>query len=125
MVLATLAIVLQIAPLLFPSACSSTCVSKGKGNNVRRHNNKKSFLICNFRKNKGHYVEACYTSQRILQNTAALTQFELSAMESHSKSSPASSLSMAYLQDMVNQVYLPSSSVSNTTISMISGTSLT
>ena len=46
-------------------------------------------------------------------------------MDSHSKSSPASSLSIANLQDMVNQVHLPSSSVSNTALSTISGTSPT
>ena len=100
-------------------------VSKGKGNNVKRHNNKKSLLICSFYKNKGHSVETCYTHQRILQNTTALTQSELSAMDSHSKSGLASSLSIADLQDMVNQVHLPSSSASNTTFSMISSTSPT
>ena len=46
-------------------------------------------------------------------------------MNSHSKSGPASSLSIADLQDMVNQVHLPSSSASNTALSMISGTSPT
>ena len=35
-------------------------------------------------------------------------------MDSHSKSGPSSSLSIADLQDMVNQVHLPSSSASNT-----------
>ena len=44
-------------------------------------------------------------------------------MESHSKSSPASSLSIVDLQDMVNQVHLPSSSASNTALSTISSTS--
>ena len=83
--------------IFFPSIGSSTYVSKGKGNNVRRHNNKKSLLNCSFYKNKGHYVESCYTRQRILHNTAALTQSELSAMESHSKSGPTLSLSMADL----------------------------
>ena len=76
--------------------------SKGKWNNVRRHNNKKSLLICNFYKNKGHFVETCYTRRCILQNTAALTQSELSAMDSHSKYGLASSLSIVDLQDMVN-----------------------
>ena len=97
----------------------------GRDNNVRRHKNKKSLLICSLCKNKGHYVETCYTRQRILQNTIALTQSELSAMNSHSKSSPTSSLSIADLQDMVNQVHLPSSSASNTALSTISGTSPT
>ena len=46
-------------------------------------------------------------------------------MDSHSKSGPASSLSIADLYDMVNQVHLPSSSASNTALSMISGTSPT
>ena len=46
-------------------------------------------------------------------------------MDSHSKSGPASSLSMVDLQDMVNQVHLPSSSASNTALSTISGTSPT
>ena len=46
-------------------------------------------------------------------------------MDSHSKSGPASSLSIADLQDMVNQVHLPSSSASNTALSTISGTSPT
>ena len=46
-------------------------------------------------------------------------------MASHSKSDPASSLSIEDLQDMVNQVHLPSSSASNTALSTISGTSLT
>ena len=90
MVLATPATVSQTATLVFPSVNSPTSVSKGKGNNVRRHNNKKSLLICSFYKNKGHSVETCYTRQRILQNTTALTQYELSAMDSHSKSGPAS-----------------------------------
>ena len=122
MVLATPAIVLQT---VFPSVSSPTSISKGKGNNVRRHNNKKSLLICSFCKNKSHSIETCYTRQRILQNTAALTQFELSAMDSHSKSGLASSLSIAYLHDMVNQVHLPSSNASNTALSTISGTSPT
>ena len=46
-------------------------------------------------------------------------------MDSHSKSGPASSLSIENLQDMVNQVHLPSSSASNTALSTISGTSPT
>ena len=46
-------------------------------------------------------------------------------MDSHSKSDLASSLSIADLQDMVNQVHLPSSSASNTALSTISGTSST
>ena len=46
-------------------------------------------------------------------------------MDSHSKSDPASSLSIADLQDMVNQVHLPSSIASNTACSTISGTSPT
>ena len=73
MVLATPATVLQIVTPVFSSISSPTSVSKGKGNNVRRHNNKKSLLIYSFYKNKGHSVETCYTRQRILQNTAALT----------------------------------------------------
>ena len=107
MVLATPTAILQTVTPVFPSVSSSTYVSKGKGNNVRLHNNKKSLLICNFCKNKGHSVETYYTRQRILQNTTALTKFELSAIEFHSKSGPASSLSIADLQDMVNQVHLP------------------
>ena len=43
-------------------------------------------------------------------------------MDSHSKSDPASSLSIVYLQDIVNQVHLPSSSASNIALSTISGT---
>ena len=43
-------------------------------------------------------------------------------MESHSKSDPTSSLSIADLQDMVNQVHLPPSNASNTALSTISGT---
>ena len=43
-------------------------------------------------------------------------------MDSHSKSGPASSLSIADLQDMVNQVHLPSSSASNIALSTTSGT---
>ena len=125
MVLTTPATVSQTVTPVFPSVSSPTSVSKGKGNNVKRHNNKKSLLICSFYKNKGHYVETCYIRQRILQNTAALTQSELSAIDSHSKSGPASSLSIADLQDMVNQVHLPSSSASNTALSTISGTSPT
>ena len=125
MVLATQAIVPQTITPVFPSRSSRTYVSKGKGNNVRRHNNKKSLLICSLCKNKGHSIETCYTRQRILQNTAALTQSELLAMDSHSKSGLASSLSIADLQDMVNQVHLPSSNVSNTALSTILGTSLT
>ena len=46
-------------------------------------------------------------------------------MDSHSKSGPASSLSIADLQDMVNQVHLPSSSASNIALSTTSGTSPT
>ena len=125
MVLTTPAVVPQTVTPIFLSISSSTYVSKGKGNNVRRHNNRKSLLICSFYKNKGHSVETCYTHQRILHNTAALTQSELSAMDFHSKSGPVSSLSIADLQDMVNQVHLPSSSASNTALSTISGTSPT
>ena len=125
MVLATPVVVPQTATLVFPSAGSSTYVSKGKGNNVKRHNNKKPLLICNLCKNKGHSIEAYYTRQRILHNITALTQSKLSTMESPSKSSPASSLSMEDLQDMVNHVHFPSSSASNTALSTISGTSPT
>ena len=125
MVLATPTVVPQTVTSFFPSVSSPTSVSKGKWNNVRRHNNKKSLLICSFCKNKGPSVETCYTRQRILHNTAALTESELSSMDSHSKSSRASSLSIADLQDMVNQVHLPSSSASNTALSTISGTSPT
>ena len=57
MVLATPAAISQTATPVFPSASSTTYVSKGKGNNVRRHNNRKSLLICSFCKNKGHFVE--------------------------------------------------------------------
>ena len=46
-------------------------------------------------------------------------------MKSHSKSGPTSSLSIEDLQDIVNQVHLPSSSASNIALSTISGTSLT
>ena len=46
-------------------------------------------------------------------------------MDSHSKYDPASSLSIADLRDMVNQVHLPSSSASNTALSTISSTSPT
>ena len=61
MVLATPAVVSQTITLVFPSVNSPTYVSKGKGNNFRRHSNTKSLLICNFCKNKGHSVETCYT----------------------------------------------------------------
>ena len=111
MVLATPTTVPQAVTHVFPSVNSLTSVSKGKGNNVRRHNNKKSFLICSFCKNKGHSV--------------ALTRSELSAMDSHSKSGSASFLSIADLQNMVSQVHILSSSASNTALSTISGTSLT
>ena len=56
MVLATPATVSQIVTPIFLSVSSPTSVSKGKGNNVRRQNNKKSLLICSFCKNKGHSV---------------------------------------------------------------------
>ena len=125
MVLATPVVVPQTITPVFPSISSPAYVSKGKGNNVRQHNNKKSLLIRSFYKNKGHSVETCCTRQRILQNTTALTQSELSAMDSHSKSGPTLSLSISDLQDMVNQVHLPSSNASNTALSTISGTSLT
>ena len=46
-------------------------------------------------------------------------------MDSHFKSGPTSSLIKEYLQDMVNQVHLPSSNASNTALSTISGTSPT
>ena len=97
MVLATPVAVPQTVTPVFPSVSSPTYVSKGKGNNVIRHNNKKSLLNYSFCKNKGHSVETCYTRQHILQNTAALSQSELSAMDSHSKFGPASSLSIADL----------------------------
>ena len=76
MVLTTPVAVPQTVTPVFPYVSSPTYVSKGKGNNVIRHNDKKSLLICSFYKNKGHSVDTCYTRQRILQNTAALTQFE-------------------------------------------------
>ena len=44
-------------------------------------------------------------------------------MDSHSKSDPTSSLSVADLQDMVNQVHLPSSNAFNTALYTILGTS--
>ena len=73
MVLATPFVVPQTVTPVLPSISSPTYVSKGKGNNIRRHNNKKSLLIYSLYKNKGHYIETCYTRQRILQNNAALT----------------------------------------------------
>ena len=82
MVLATPVAVPQTVTSVFPSVGSLTYVSKGKGNNVRRHNIKKSLLIYSFCKNKGHSIETRYTRQRILRNTTALTQSELSAMAS-------------------------------------------
>ena len=45
MVLATPVVVLQTTTPVFPYAGSSTYVFEGKGNNVRRHNNKKLFLF--------------------------------------------------------------------------------
>ena len=66
MVRATPTAVPQTVTPIFPSVSSPTSISKGKGTNVRRHNNKKSFLICSFCKNKGHSVETDYTRQRIL-----------------------------------------------------------
>ena len=59
MVLATPVVVPQTVTPVFPSVSSPTYVSKGKGSNVRRHNNKKSLLICSFCKNKGHSIETC------------------------------------------------------------------
>ena len=44
MVLATPVAIPQTATPVFPYASSSTYGFKGKGNNVRRHNNKKFFL---------------------------------------------------------------------------------
>ena len=76
MVLATPAIVSQSVTPVFPSVSSPTSVSKGKGNNVQRHDNKKFLLICNFCKNKGHFVETCYTRQRILHGIHHYEQFE-------------------------------------------------
>ena len=66
MVLTTPVAIPHTVTLVFPSVSSPTSVSKGKGNNVRRHNNKMSLLICSFCKNKGHYIETCYTRQLIL-----------------------------------------------------------
>ena len=66
MVLATPVAVPQTVTPVFPSVSSPTYVSKGKGKNVRRHNNKKSLLICSFCKNKGHSIETYYTHQRII-----------------------------------------------------------
>ena len=97
MVLATPVAIPQTVTPVFLLVSSLTYVSKGKGNNVKQHNNKKSLLICSFCKNKGYSIETCYTRQRILHNTAALTQSELSAMDSYSKSGLASSLSIADL----------------------------
>ena len=97
MVLATPVVVPHNVTHVFPFVCSPTSVSKGKGNNVKRHNNKKSFLICSFCKNKGHFVETYYTRQRILQNIAAMTESELSTIDSHSKFGLASSVSIVDL----------------------------
>ena len=56
-VLSTPVAVPQTVTPVFPSISSPTYISKGKGNNVRQHNNKKSLLICSFYKNKGHSIE--------------------------------------------------------------------
>ena len=61
MVLATPTVVQQTVTPVFPSISSPTYVTKGKGNNVRRHNNKKSLLIYSFYKNKVHSIKTCYT----------------------------------------------------------------
>ena len=125
MVIATPAAAPQTASPHFPSVSSPTYVgirmtyvSKGRGNNFKLHNKKKSLLICSFYKNKGHYVETCYTRQRILQNTVALTHLNYQLL------TPILSLVLPHLiisdlQDMVNQVHLPSSNASNTTHSTI------
>ena len=68
MVLTTLVVVPHTATPVLYYASSSTYVSKRKGNNVKRHNNKKSLLICSFCKNKGHSIETCYIRHRILHN---------------------------------------------------------
>ena len=76
MVLTTPTTVSHTVTPVFPSFNSPTSVSKGKGNNTTRHNNKKSLLICSFYKNKGNSVETCYTRQRIIHGIHHYEQFE-------------------------------------------------
>ena len=58
-----------------------------------------------------------------LEVSSSADGYYLTQAKYTSKSDPASSLSIENLQDMVNQVHLPSSSTSNTALSTISGTS--
>jgi hypothetical protein len=93
----------------------------------RQLNQKNSHLICAFCKNRGHTIDRCNMRASILQSSVALTasrsvpSSDVASFDSVSLITPT--YNIAYLQALFNQAQPPSSSASNSALSVTLGIS--